>query len=182
MVIEVCAYDPEWPAAFRRLRHSLARTLRDVPVVAIEHVGSTSVPDLAAKPVVDVDVVVERQHAGPAIDALVRAGYEYRGDLGIADRHALASPNDGVRRSVYVTVAGSLALRNHLAVRNALLADETLRFAYARLKLDLASRVLEMDDYVAGKTDFLVGVLATAGFSEVEIAEVRRVNRPSPRD
>jgi GrpB-like predicted nucleotidyltransferase (UPF0157 family) len=107
MPIEVVAYDPGWPARFVAIRAAIADALGDVAVVAIEHIGSTSVPGLAAKPVIDVDVVVDRPDLMLAIDALERIGYRHRGDLGIADRHSLAPPSDGQRRNVYVVVQGS---------------------------------------------------------------------------
>ncbi|HLU31019.1 MAG TPA: GrpB family protein, partial [Acidimicrobiia bacterium] len=58
MRIEVVAYDPGWPERFEAIRAQLGEALNAVEVLAIEHVGSTSVPGLAAKPVIDVDVVV----------------------------------------------------------------------------------------------------------------------------
>ena len=98
MPIRVVPYDPSWPDQFAAIRVALADALRAVPFLAIEHVGSTSVPGLAAKPVIDVDVVVLREHLTPAIEALVAAGYQHEGDLGIRDRHAMRAA-DSVRRS-----------------------------------------------------------------------------------
>lgn len=178
VTVEVVPYDPAWPDRFARIRQELHRLLDGVPVLAIEHVGSTSVPGLAAKPVIDVDVVVGRQDVDAAVAALERGGYRYRGDLGIADRHSLAEPDDGVRRNVYVVVDGSLALRNHLAVRAALRDDPELRAHYAALKEALAARVTTIEEYVPGKTALLVGILRDAGFTDGELAEIDAANRP----
>ena len=178
MQIEVVPYDPLWPVRFARTRDDLVTALAAVPTLAIEHVGSTSVPGLDAKPVLDIDVVVNRQDLHPAIDAIVLAGYEHRGDLGIPDRHCLRAPNDGLRRRVYVVVEGSLALRNHLTVRDALRASASLRAEYAALKHRLAAEVEDIDSYVAGKTDLLVRVLSEAGFTPSEIDAVRSMNLP----
>ena len=95
MVITVVPYSPEWPVQFERVADDLRRVLGDVPIVAIEHVGSTSVPGLAAKPVIDIDVIVQRGDVAAAISALVAAGYTHRGDLGVSTRrnnsiHAIA--------------------------------------------------------------------------------------------
>ncbi|HEX5038974.1 MAG TPA: GrpB family protein [Candidatus Limnocylindria bacterium] len=178
MPIEVVPYDRLWPQRFERTRSDLVAALAAVPVRAIEHVGSTSVPGLDAKPVLDIDVVVAREQLHPAIDALALAGYEHRGDLGIPDRHYLRAPNDGLRRRVYVVVEGSLALRNHLAVRDALRASASLRAEYAALKHGLAAELEDIDLYAAGKTGLLVRVLAEAGFTPSEIDAIRSLNRP----
>lgn len=176
MRVSVLPYDAAWPAAFATLREELSAALRAVPVVAIEHVGSTSVPGLPAKPVLDVDVVVERAHLDAAITALEAAGYTHEGDLGIPDRHAVRHPDAG--RHVYVCVAGALSLRNHLAVRDALSADPALREEYAAVKLALAERELDdMEAYVAGKNDVLQRVLAAAGITSDDLDAILQVNR-----
>lgn len=176
MPIEVVPYDPLWPMLFAQTREVLTHALVGVQVVAIEHVGSTAVPGLAAKPVVDIDVIVERPHLEAAIRALERAGYTHRGELGITDRHSMAGP-DAPRRHVYVTAAGSLALRNHLAVRDALRANATLRRAYGDLKSRLAEEAIDIGDYVERKTELLLGILASAGFTEPELDAIRAANR-----
>lgn len=177
MVIEVIHYDPVWPARFREIQAALHTALDGVPVVSIEHVGSTSVPGLAAKPVIDVDVVVQRADLPAAIPALQHAGYTHRGDLGISDRHSMAEP-DPPRRHVYVVVDGSLALRNHLAVRDALRADAELRAIYADLKARLSAEVHDIGDYVERKTEFLTQILSDAGFTEAELQIIRSANQP----
>ena len=77
-------------------------------------------------------------------------------------------------------VAGSLALRNHLAVREALRTDPELRQRYAQLKFDLARDVTDIDQYVFGKTDLIVSLLTRAGFTESELVTIRAANQPRP--
>ena len=84
----VVPYDPQWPHRFEEIAASLRDALGALPVVAIEHVGSTSVPDLAAKPVIDVDVVVTRDIVRAAVAAIASAGYEPLGEMGVPDRFA----------------------------------------------------------------------------------------------
>ena len=132
--ILVVDYDPQWPAVFTSIREVLAAALAEVPVVAIEHVGSTSVPGLAAKPIIDVDVVVRRQFVSRAIDALQLVGYEPLGDLGIPDRYALKAPSGAARQNVYVTVEDCLSPRNHLGLREVLRNDAALRDEYSATK------------------------------------------------
>jgi GrpB-like predicted nucleotidyltransferase (UPF0157 family) len=178
MPIRVVPYDPSWPDHFATIRAALADALRHVPVLSIEHVGSTSVPGLPAKPVIDVDVVVLREDLIPAIQALVSAGYRHEGDLGIRDRHVMRARDREPERNVYVAVDGSLALRNHRAVRQVLRSDPALRDEYGRLKLDLAGRHAEdMGAYVAAKTELLGSILAKGGLTDEERGEIADANR-----
>src|ERR1017187_913865 len=117
MRVTVRTYDPQWPRDFERIKLDLEAALRGVNLLRIEHVGSTSVPGLAAKPILDIDVVVPVE-AVPLVVALLTAiGYQDEGELGIPGRHALRSPADGLACHVYVCVDGCLALATHLAVR-----------------------------------------------------------------
>lgn len=61
MSIELAAYSPDWPQQFCHLADGLRSSLRTVPLVAVEHIGSTAVPGLCAKPIVDVDIIVRRE-------------------------------------------------------------------------------------------------------------------------
>jgi GrpB-like predicted nucleotidyltransferase (UPF0157 family) len=177
--VEVVPYDPAWPGRFNTIRSELRAALTTVSVVAIEHVGSTSVPALASKPIIDVDVVVARDDVASAVAALELIGYLPLGDLGVPDRYALRPPDDGVRRNVYVVVDGSLSLRNHRAVRAALLADGDLRREYGDLKLALSQRDFDnIDDYVAAKSPLLQRILERGGVDERDRDEIAALNEP----
>lgn len=177
MHVDVREYDPAWADAFLEVREELERLLEGVPVEAIEHVGSTSVPGLAAKPVLDIDIVVTADALVPAIEALGRGGYEHRGDLGISDRHAFREPDSGPKRNVYVVLEGSLSLRNHLAVRDVLRRNDALRDEYGALKLQLASEDLDsMFEYIARKSPVVQRILEAAGLSDAERAEIAAAN------
>lgn len=169
-MIEVLPYDARWPAAFAALEAEYAAALASVgvPVVAIEHVGSTSVPGLAAKPVLDVDIVVAEADVAAASDALAGLGFTPLGDLGIAQRHAFRAPERLAPTHTYVVVDGSLALRNHLAVRDVLRADPVLRDEYAAVKLRAGRDTDDIDDYVRRKSEVVQRILATAGLSEAD--------------
>ncbi|MBF0688513.1 MAG: GrpB family protein [Cellulomonas sp.] len=80
--VTVVPYDDDWPAAFRRIEAELDAALASVDVRSIEHVGSTAVPGLPAKPVIDVDVVVDAAQLAPAIAALGCGGLHVRGRAG----------------------------------------------------------------------------------------------------
>jgi GrpB-like predicted nucleotidyltransferase (UPF0157 family) len=175
--IVVVDYDPQWPEVFATIHDVLTEALVDVPVVGIEHVGSTSVPGLAAKPIIDVDVIVRRQFVSRAIDALRSAGYEPLGDLGITDRYAHCAPPGAARQNVYVTVEGCLPVRNHLGLRDVLRNDADLRDEYAAIKLHMAGSTTDIDVYLDGKTAVVRRILQRAGLSSAELDEIEGINR-----
>jgi GrpB-like predicted nucleotidyltransferase (UPF0157 family) len=180
MRVTVETYDSRWLRDYERIRHDLEAVLREVDLLRIEHVGSTSVPGLAAKPILDVDVVVPAEVVPSVIASLTEIGYHDEGQLGIPGRHSLRSPADGLVRHVYVCVAGCLALRNHIAVRDVLRGDPDLRADCGHAKLALGDRELEdMDEYVAGKNAVLAKILKCAGFSDAERSEIAGMNPPT---
>ena len=88
--VVVVPYDPAWAAAFAQLRERLAAGLGEL-AIGIEHVGSTAVPGLDAKPIVDIDVVIRRAGALPDVALrLAELGYTHLGDLGIVGRANVA--------------------------------------------------------------------------------------------
>jgi len=81
-------YDPSWPQRFETLRAGIAAALGEM-VSVIEHAGSTAVPELAAKPIIDIDVVLRPATDLPQVIArLASLGYEHQGNLGIPGREA----------------------------------------------------------------------------------------------
>jgi GrpB-like predicted nucleotidyltransferase (UPF0157 family) len=176
--IVVVDYDSQWADVFTTIRAVLAAALGEVPVVAIEHVGSTSVPGLAAKPIIDVDVVVRRPFVSRAIDALQLVGYEPLGDLGIPDRYAFKAPPDAARQNVYVTVDGCLSLRNHLGLREVLRSDVRLRDEYSAIKKRLARETDDVDVYLRGKSAIIRRILQRAGLTTSALDEIESVNGP----
>lgn len=180
MPIDVVAYSAHWPAAFDRVAGVLRRALVDVPTATVEHVGSTSVPGLAAKPVLDIDVIVDEPELAAGVAALVRLGYVHRGDLGVTGREAFRAPDDDPRRHVYVCRAGTLNVRNHLAVRDTLRGRDDLRDEYAAVKLALAADpAMDIDTYIARKSGVLQKVLAESDLTDEERRLIWRLNDPS---
>src|ERR1700747_1311680 len=92
--LQVVDYDSNWPRIFLQLKDWIWPSVSDV-AIAIEHVGSTSVPGMAAKPVIDMDIVTASRTELPAILLrLGRLGYRHRGDLGIENREAFIAPEN----------------------------------------------------------------------------------------
>ena len=156
-------YDPGWPGLFEGLRDRLDTALAGVAHVT-EHVGSTAVPGLDAKPVIDVDVVVPDGTAvGPAIKALAAAGWRHQGDLGIAGREAFLSPADATCHLLYVVVAGSQPHRDHIDLRDFLRAHPGHAARYSDLEHRLAA-LLKTDRpaYSDGKAEMITEFLRQA--------------------
>ncbi len=140
-------HDPEWASWFRQLRDVICARL-GIPAASIHHVGSTSVPGLIAKPVIDMDLEIPDYDAFPAVAAgLAELGYENRGEMGIKDRISFGrkgptvpycTPRRGwIDHHLYVCPSFSLELKRHLAFRDALWKNPAARAEYAELKKGL---------------------------------------------
>lgn len=129
--------------------------------MAIEHVGSTAVPGLAAKPVIDMVVVVESDDdVGAAIGCLAQIGYHARGSLGVEGREAFWWPQGEARHHLYVSPTTSGELRAQLRFRDRLRADPGVAHEYEVLKRDLAIRYRDdRSGYTDAKADFIAAVL-----------------------
>lgn len=162
--LEVVDADPRWPEAFRTIALYLQPFLADA-VVRIEHVGSTSVPGLAAKPIIDIDVVVASEALiRPTIALIESAGYTWVGDLDVAGREAFdASPDSPfARHHLYLVVENNRAHCDHWLLREALLRDPETRDAYALVKrANVEASRGDINRYVALKARFVADVLAT---------------------
>ena len=177
-IVKVVDYDPDWPGAFEELRSHIYPAVQDI-AQSIEHVGSTSVPGLAAKPIIDIDIVVSLEaHIPMVIERLATLDYDHLGNLGIEGREAFKAPTDLASHNLYVCVAGSVGLRNHLAVRDYLRQNPSVAKAYGELKKQLAQQFPhDIDSYVAGKTDSILEILKAANFSPAHIEAIERLNR-----
>lgn len=175
--VEVHPYNPEWPRTFERLRAELWPVVQHASL-AIEHVGSTSVPGLAAKPVIDLCIVVASPRDIPfVVKPLVALGYTHQGELGVPDRHAFRARAGSVRHHLYASPRKSLSLRNHLGVRDYLRAHPEAEHEYGALKQRLAQQFPDdIDSYIDGKTEFVLGVLAKVGLTESELSSIRQIN------
>lgn len=175
--VRIVDYDPSWPVAFAALasviKHQLGSWIMD-----IEHVGSTAVPGLAAKPIIDMDVVIAAESDLPAVIALLGSlGYIYEGDLGISGRYAFARANDEVpedgagtiwpEHHLYVCPADSPELARHLAFRDYLRTHPVAAVAYGKLKRRLAAEhTWNRDAYTEGKSDFINTILQKVNHEE----------------
>ncbi|MBV9852758.1 MAG: GrpB family protein [Armatimonadetes bacterium] len=162
--IEIAEYNPHWPDQFAALAEPVRRALGDGLVVSVGHVGSTAVPGLTAKPIIDLDVVIPSEADLPAaIAGLAALGYVHEGDLGIPGREAFHWPPGTPRHHLYVCPQGSAELRRHVAFRDYLRTHPETAAEYAVLKRALAARFqTDRDAYSRGKAGFVAAVLEKA--------------------
>jgi GrpB-like predicted nucleotidyltransferase (UPF0157 family) len=160
----VVPYDARWPDQFESLRCRVDAALTAIAHETI-HVGSTAVPGLAAKPIIDLDVVVPaRSLVAPAVAALESAGWRHEGDLGVPGREAFEPvPGAAVYHHLYLVVAGSTAHRDHLDLRDYLRRHPAECERYAALKRELAALLAtDRDAYLTGKADLVTELLKRA--------------------
>jgi GrpB-like predicted nucleotidyltransferase (UPF0157 family) len=163
--ITVVPYDPEWPRRFEAERALLERVLAPWLDQGIHHVGSTAVPGLAAKPIVDMLAGVrDLEDARAAFEPLREESYVYAPHRpGIA--HHFAKPSARLSEyGLHLTAPGSDLWRERLAFRDALRRDPALAAEYEALKLRLArDHGDDPAEYTRGKREFVARVLASVG-------------------
>jgi GrpB-like predicted nucleotidyltransferase (UPF0157 family) len=161
--VRVVECDPRWAGLFRELSDHAIGLLGEL-ALRVEHVGSTSVPGLAAKPVVDLDVVIpSRDDLAEAIRRLQTGGYGHLGDLGIVSREAFRRPPGTPRHNLYVCAEDSEELARHVRFRDHLRANPSEAERYAALKRELAERHrFDIDAYCDAKTGFIEAALLAA--------------------
>ena len=164
--VEVVPYDPTWPVRFAEVREHLLGILSGQKV-RIEHVGSTSVPDLAAKPVLDVDIALEKAEDFEEVKSLLEAnGYYHMGDLGIIGREAFKYQDKPklMRHNLYVLSADADELRRHLTFRDWLRSHPEDREAYAQVKMAAAQQFPnDIDAYIDSKSDIIFDIYKRCG-------------------
>ena len=162
--VEVAEYDPAWPVLFERERGLIAGALGDL-VDAIEHVGSTAVPGLGAKPVIDLMIGVRDLADGErCVGPLEGLGYEYKGEYGIPGRLYFRKLTKG-RRSHQIHMVESVSdlWERHLLFRDYLREHPDEAEAYYELKIRLAAEFrTDRDGYTEAKTRFIEAALAKA--------------------
>lgn len=181
------SYNPAWKTTFEALKDLLAVELKDF-AIDIQHVGSTAVPGIWAKPVLDIDIIMNYENELEAIaKKLEGLGYLNKGKQGIPGRFAfrqshahtpfITDKKECPPHHLYVCYADSLAVKNHLLFRNALLADKALAEQYSALKRSLvAEKGMSREIYTQRKTVFILSVLAKLGLDDAAIDAIRRAN------
>lgn len=180
-------YNIEWAEEFNKLKQIYLTHLEHL-VVAIEHVGSTAVPGLAAKPILDIDIIIDDESKKEQIiNILKEIGYTHQGDLGIKGREAFKRNDEKVPydqimdlkldHHLYLCVLGTISLENHIKFRDFLRNNEAAVIEYSALKKELAKKYeYDINRYVEEKTPFITKMLALAGISQRDIEDITLQN------
>ncbi len=167
--IVVVAHRPDWSDLFAKEKAALLDAIGGLPcVLDIQHVGSTSVPGLVAKPVIDIGIgITSFEEAVVCIAPVSALGYVYRGECGIARRHYFsrdnpASTDAAYRRTHHIHMFETMSRewKHHIAFRDALRCNPELASQYAALKQELARRFPEdTAAYCSAKTAFITNAV-----------------------
>lgn len=161
--VVVMPYDVKWKQAFTNIKSELEAVLGDL-ALRIEHVGSTSVEGLSAKPVIDIDVVIkDTSILEPVISALAKIGYRHEGDLGIPGREAFKYEGKEhlMKHHLYVCAKDSDELKRHLAFRDYLRSHPEAVKEYSRVKTEGAELYpYDIDKYIEHKSPFIEEIYA----------------------
>lgn len=156
--IEVVPHDPRWREEFENESKHIAAALGE-NVAGVHHIGSTSIPGIYAKPVIDMLVEVQDIAEVDSLSAEMESlGYEVMGEFGIAGRRYFRKDNaEGARtHQVHTFEAGSAEAARHLAFRDYMIAHPDDAQKYSELKRKLAAEhPYSMDDYMDGKDGFI---------------------------
>ena len=169
--VTVLPYDPEWKTAFLRIAEEVSAALGEL-AVAIEHVGSTSVEGMSAKPCIDIDVVIKDYTVfGEAVKRLGAIGYIHEGDLGIKGREAFDYTDKAhlMKHHLYVCPQDSEELRRHITFRDFLGDHPEAVERYSRVKEQAA--VLfpnDIDGYIEYKSPVIRELYRDCGIKSIE--------------
>ncbi len=175
--IEVVPYNPEWKHWFKEIKDTLWIHVHDL-VVDIDHVGSTSVEGMSAKPIIDIDIVLDDWAKFPRlVERLASLGYVHVGDLGIRGREAFNHESKPKHpHHLYACHKDSVAYRNHVLLRKHLMENPVDFQRYIDLKICLAESAQSREDYWRSKTLLILEFLGKEGVSSEEIERIRREN------
>ncbi|WMJ22146.1 GrpB family protein [Paludicola sp. MB14-C6] len=133
--VEVLPYDKNWAKEYQKIKAELLSVIEE-NIIAMEHVGSTSVEGLWAKPIIDIDVVIESNQRQNIINQLATIGYQHEGNLGIEGREAFKYDNKPhlMTHHLYVCSKDSAELNRHITFRDYLRSHPLDRGQYSKIK------------------------------------------------
>ncbi|WP_271005194.1 GrpB family protein [Listeria seeligeri] len=142
--VVVANYSEDWAKEFKKIKTDILKKI-SADIIRIEHVGSTSVEGLCAKPIIDIDIVIEDYSKFEAVKSgLASLGYEYEGDLGITEREAFSyeidQKNQFMEHHIYVCPKHSVELNRHVTFRDHLRNNQPDCQKYGEIKRAAAKK------------------------------------------
>lgn len=181
--IRVEEYNPMWKLEFEKAKFFYEELLKEVDSEVV-HVGSTSVEGLWAKPILDIDIIVNNaMDSEQVIELLESVGYSHIGNLGIEGREAFKYLDDNshikwMEHHLYVCIRGNENLRNHLLLQKHLRNNKNAVEEYSKLKCELAEKhPNDIDSYVDGKTELITSFLKAEGMDKDELERIESINK-----
>ncbi|QNO14291.1 GrpB family protein [Alkalicella caledoniensis] len=163
--IVVEPYNPKWKEEFLKIKAMLIPYIGDM-IIDIVHVGSTSVEGLAAKPIIDFNIIIDSYEVFPLLEKeLKKLGYNHDGDGGIKGRERFrrSFKDEFMNYHMYVCPKGSTEHLRQLAFRDYLRKNKKVTTEYAKLKMHLAEQYPhDIDNYIKGKSNFIEGIVRKA--------------------
>lgn len=170
-IIEVVPYNPDWPRLFGIEAAAIKEALGDNCLI-IHHIGSTAVPDLVAKPIIDIIPVVKNiELVDQCNDSMKALGYEPKGEFGIIFRRYFQK-SINVLANIHVYEEGNEEIKRHLKFRDWMRHNPTDRETYAHLKQQLAEQFPnDITAYCLGKEDFVNTIDIKTGWHGIRIVK-----------
>lgn len=162
----VAPYDPKWKDEFQKIKLYLEKALGN-SIIAIEHVGSTSIEGLSAKPIIDIDIVIKSYDGFPDVKSRLESiGYYHEGDLGIKDREAFGydEKHEFMTHHLYVCPQNSEELKRHINFRDYLSAHKEDKEKYNEVKLRAAMmHPTDINSYIEAKSPCIAEIYKKIG-------------------
>lgn len=165
--VQIIPYDPAWEILFATERERIAAAIGQ-QVLAIEHVGSTSIPNLAAKPILDIAIGVGSLDDVPdCVAPLTNLGYEYKGEHGLPERHYFTRGRPNRTHHLHMVVVGQYQWNTLIPFRDHLRRNPETLAQYQQLKEELAARFPhDRLAYTDGKAEFIQAILRQGAWQE----------------
>lgn len=154
--LELVRYDPEWERFFDSEKKRIEKSIGEF-IVAIEHIGSTSIKNMYAKPIIDIAIGLEKYDDGfKCVEGLSKIGYLYLGEHGISERHYFRTDSDIVKCHIHLHEISNKEYRNHILFRDYLRDHKEDVKEYALLKHNLIRKFgNNREKYTEAKTKFI---------------------------
>jgi GrpB-like predicted nucleotidyltransferase (UPF0157 family) len=165
--VQLVPYDPQWPIEFDKERLEIEKAI-GADILSVDHIGSTSIPGLCAKPIIDILIGLKDFGDGfRCVSALEKLGYTFRGEHGIPGRHYFRKGSPRTHH-LHMYTRGTPDWQHHILFRDYLRAHAAQRDSYAELKTALAKQYPEnREKYLDGKAAFIQNIIQLAKYAKM---------------